>query len=341
MAFKRLLGWRNYASAAASAAMTGYRYYKAMQPRKSIHRRLTTRMRYRRSRTKTITRRKRRPALRFRRRGGNRTRKFNMNGPVSRIIRFKNITEATISYTLSSSAPTTAPVRIQTGHTDWMAPPGTNPMPEALWDQYYAHKLLRYSWKMTNFRIFIETRTTMPAVGSAPAVTDVQISEVPEWTFWYWRQRTEQNPTPPSASDESMMVKFVKRHCRSHIWGKVPCAKNTRWLDGRYSVEFDRTTGTYKNMDTFLKDVGFSAYGITETESNMPCADIHLMPDDPFPSTFYSETGVTRVVKMTIMYDYHSYATWNAYNPRSNPLSVKKQQTHIEVKPTTDFLMDY
>ena len=240
-----------------------------------------------------------------------------MNPTGSMALRFKNVTEVSSSWTLNNnSTPTTTPYRIQSMHDSWMPPPSTHELQEAIWNAYTHKKLIKYTWKMTNFRFLIETRTTMPAVGSAPPVTDVQLSEPKEWVLWYWRQQTESDTTPPAANDESRYTKFCIKDCKSHIWGKFPTSyRRMNYVNDSYNTCFNSVTGTYANLDTYLNSVANVSYGLPQGVSNMPNPDVHIMPDDPYPTGVYSESGVTRAVQMTVMFDVYSYTTWSLIKP--------------------------
>ena len=113
-----------------------------------------------------------------------------MNPYGKRTLKFKNTTEISLRWSFNSATTVATPVRVQNMHTQWMPPPGTHELQEAIFSNYFHKKLKKYTWKMANLRVFIETTTTLPAVGTAPAVTDTQLVEMPEWVFWYWRQQT-------------------------------------------------------------------------------------------------------------------------------------------------------
>lgn len=243
-----------------------------------------------------------------------------MNPYGKRTLKFKNISEISLQWTFKAGTTAATPLRIQTMHNNWMPGPGTNEVQEAIWNNYYHKKLKKFTWKISNFRVFIETTTTLPAVGTAPPVTDTQIVEMPEWVFWYWRQQTEANAIPPATDDEGRYVKFCKTNCHSKIWGKLPISANkTNWISENYNNSFRLGTtgaGVYTNMDNYLSAVGATMYGPGVSASNVACADIHLMPDDPYPAAIYSSpAGVTRTVTFNVNCDVHTYTTWNLLKP--------------------------
>lgn len=243
-----------------------------------------------------------------------------MNPYGKRTLKFKNVSEISLEWVFKAGTTAATPLRVQTMHNNWMPPPGTNQLQEAIWTEYWHKKLKKMTWKMSNFRVFIETTTTLPAIGTAPPVTDTQIVEMPEWVFWYWRQQTETNITPPDTNDEGRYTKFCKKNCHSKIWGTVPISANkTNWVDADYATSFrvgGTTPGLYTNMDNFLADVGATTYGPGTPSANVACADIHIMPDDPYPPSVYSSpTGVTRTVRFNVMCDVNTYTTWSLMKP--------------------------
>lgn len=249
-----------------------------------------------------------------------------MNPYGTRSLRFKNITEINWKIDLSYGTTQTSPNRIQTIHTNWMAPPGTNEVQEAIFNNYQHKKLKSFSWKLDNWRMFIETRTTVAAIGSAPATTDVQIVEAPNWVYWYWRQQTETNTTPPAAGDESRFTRFIARNPKSKIWGRIPIAYNRMdWVTGTYRSLFSTSPSTpFTNLDNYLKALGNTSYQYSATDSSgMPCSDIHIMPDDPYPTTFYPNptTGTTRTVSLHIVVDMHTYTSWKLMKPEVAPIA--------------------
>lgn len=239
------------------------------------------------------------------------------------MVRFKNITELNWTYNLAFGSTGTQPVRIQSMHTSWMAPPGTNEVQEAIFNNYQHKKLAKYSWKIDNWRMFIETRTTLPAVGNAPPVTDISIVEAPNWVYWYWRQQTEANATPPAAGDESRYTKFLARHPKAAVWGKLPISyKRMNWFTGTYRTLFT-PSASWANLDNYLKDMGQMTYDTTGTASAMPCADIWVMPDDPYPQTFYPNpnTNLVRTVQLHVVADMHTYASFKCMKPEIAPIA--------------------
>lgn len=240
-----------------------------------------------------------------------------MSSTGTRTLRFKNVTEVQFSYTLNFGSTGTTPQRLQTMHTKWMSDPGTNEVQEAIFDKYLHKKLAKFTWNLRNFRLFIETRTTVATIGTAPPVTDIQIVEAPRWVYWYWRQQTEYNANPPAAQDEGRYTRFVCNGPNSKIYGKVPFPyKNMQWVNGLYANLFNPTSGLYPNLDTYLQDTDGAIYG-SKTTSGVPVADIHIMPDDPYPSTFFPNptTGTTRTVILHIQFDQTTYATWKLLRP--------------------------
>lgn len=311
-----------YAAAAVLASRRYARPAAKWRARRAVG--VTTRLRAARSRTTTVRRRKRRTKAtrrgRARRRG-----LFNMSPLGRRLVRFKDITEITYGWKLTNAGTVTSPQRIQNMHSKWMAPPKTNETPEALFDSYKYKRLKKYSYKITNFRIFLETITTTKASGSpmnAPAVTDTQIAELNDWVFWYWRLLASGNTQPPAKEDESRYTKFCRKNCQSAIRGYVPLpSKTMAWINEDYTTAFNTTSGTYNNLDNYLGTVIHSGtYGPVTGAGNVPSPDIFIMPDDPYPSSFFPGAGGTieRIVNLTVVADVQKYATWELKCPRAS-----------------------
>lgn len=246
-----------------------------------------------------------------------------MNPYGGRTLCFHNVTEVDISWNLNSTTTATQPTRIQTMHTSWMAKPGTNEIQEAIWNSY-EHKILKsYSWKIDNMRLFIETTTVIPATSPQTVpTTDTQIVEMPEWVIWYWRQQTESETTPPTSVDEGRFSKVCLKNCHSKIWGKVPVSCRNATMDS-YSTAFATTSGSWINLDNYLAQHMNRSYdnnmssGVPNA-SGMPCPDIWVMPDDPYPAAAYTAGGVTRTVRLYMTMDVHSYARWNLFKPQTH-----------------------
>lgn len=240
-----------------------------------------------------------------------------MNPTGTKTLRFKNVTEVQFSWQLKSGATTTTPKLVSACSDNWMAPSGTNEGQEAVFDSYVSKKLVRYTWKLSNFRVFIQTTTTQPAVGTAPPVTDVQVTEMPEWVFWYYRLQTMINADkPPANTDEGRYTKFCKSNCHSKIWGSTPIPyRRMDWYAGTYANAFQTTTGKYLKLEAWMNAFGAMNYNYPSGVDGMPTPDIYLLPDDPYPSSAFNTTGVTRVVDIWVLADLHSYSTWKLLKP--------------------------
>lgn len=316
----------------AAAAVLASRRYAAPAAKWRSRRRtaLRTCIGVSRSRTKTVRRR------RVSRKARNRTRKrrraaFNMNSYSTRTLRFKNLQEVSYTWDLNSTTATTAPVRVQTMHTQWMPPPNTHELQEAIFNNYRYKRLHKYFGKITNIRLFLETTTTVKSqsVGSpaqtAPATTDIQIAELHDWVFWYWRMIVSGNNAPPAKDDESRYTKFCRKNCYSSIKSYVPFSpKDVTWASANYDTMFATTNGTAVNLDNYLKDFLKAGYfSDAPATTTMPSADLWIMPDDPYPTSFYPPvtSATTRSAKLVVLADVVSYSTWKLRCPRTTPVT--------------------
>lgn len=235
-----------------------------------------------------------------------------------RYVRFKQVNEWSSVWNLSVNTKYTTPVRCQTFHTNWMAPPNTNELQEAIFNSYNHKKLKKYTWKMDNIRLWVETRTTVQSIGGAPATTDIQVVEAPAWVLWVWRQLSSGDVTPPAYNDESRYERHLISSPKSKVWGKVPINQaRTAWITNTYDAAFG-SSGVYTNLDTFLNAVSNTPTGLPIGTDRQVSPDIHIMPDDPYPSTFYDEATVTRSVKLHMIADLTSYTTWKLFNVRTS-----------------------
>lgn len=309
-------GGLRYAAPLAAAYYGARRILKA---RRRIPARVRTRIGIRRSRTRTITRRRPKLRLRTRKRIRRNRARFRMTPSSCRLVRFKHVNEWQHTWELSSGSTFCGPIRIQDMHSRWMAPPDTNELQEAIFNSYNHKKLRNMSWKMDNIRIWVETRTTVATIGTAPPVTDIQVVEAPAWVMWVWRQLASGDTVPPAASDESRYERHLISNPRSKIWGKVPINQlRTSWINNTYSSAFDTTSGAYNNMDTFLNAISNTPTGLPSGVDKQCSPDIHIMPDDPYPTSIYSESGVTRTVKLHVIADITTFTTWKLRGVRAS-----------------------
>jgi hypothetical protein len=239
----------------------------------------------------------------------------------SRLLRFKEVNEITATWKLTNTEPTTNPLRVQNMHSVWMSPPGTNELQEAIWNSYRYHKLMKYTWKMANMRVFLETVTVTKATGSplnAPAVTDTQIVELKDWVFWYWRMLVSGNTNPPDKNDEGRYTKFCRRDCNSSIRGYVPIPSKTEaWMQGSYGSHF-ASNAPDANLDVFLNSyLKAGTYGPNTSTATVPSPDLYIMPDDPYPKTFFPAPGgeIQRIVTLSVVADVYKYTTWKCKCP--------------------------
>ncbi|AXH74045.1 MAG: putative capsid protein [Circoviridae sp.] len=307
----------------AAAAVLASRRYARPAAKWRARRAVATATRVKSARSYTANARRRKSSRKASRRGRARRRGlFNMSPIGCRKLRIKNVNEIQYSWDLNNSTPATLPKRMQEMHTQWMAPPGTNELQEAIFDRYQYKKLFKYSWKLSNFRVFLQTvtKTKASADVQAPAVTDTQITELPDWVFWYWRMCVSGNAFPPAAGDESRYSKFCRKSCFSSIKGFVGIPSHTNaWTLDSYETSFKTSGGSYNNLDTYLAAVIHSGtYGPNTSTGSVPSPDIYIMPDDPYPSTYYPATGdVVRTAKITIVADMTTYSTWKLKMPKT------------------------
>lgn len=236
-----------------------------------------------------------------------------MNPLGVRVLKFHNITESYFTWTYTYANPTASPQQIRTADEYWMPSPGKNPVAEAIWNSFESARLAKFTWKITNFRVFLDTDTSEQAVGPGPASHTNDIKELPTWVFWYFRQMTNVNGASPTADDEERFQRFVRYNPNTKIWGTLPVPmKQMSWINKSYTAAFDRTTGSLKFQRVYLDTTMVTDYGATAS-SGTPTPTVWLMPDDPLPKDSYGPVGsvLTRTCKLTVMCDVHTYSTWH------------------------------
>lgn len=300
---------------AVAAARTGYSYMRNRGGPPAKRRRLATAPRLRLKRRtgsyQGFSKRKSR-RRRVRRRTGRRG-LFNMSSPGIKTLRLHNVTESSMSWTLNAATPVTGPLVNNTIEQNWVPPQANIVLQESIWDSYLSHKLLKLTWKLDNFRVFVTTQVTVPAVGAAPATTDTQTVEMKEWKFWYWRKAISSYNTPPSNDAEEQYSSFCHKDCHDGIWGTVkPNTSKLQWDTRQYAAFHNAYTGsTLNNLPAFLFDHDDNSAGIPSSPGLMKSSSVYILPDDPYPNSFYSHNGTTTVVTFTVMFDCHSYTTWS------------------------------
>jgi len=276
-----------------------------------------------RAMSRTVTRKRRR---RRKLRSGIRGRRnslFRMTFPSPKLIGFKNVVEIAIDWDLTKTITATGPKVVTGPSVAWMAPPGTNEFQEAMWNATVYRKLKSVTYRFNNIRTFITTTTTLPAQGSAPPVTDTQTVEMPEWVFWYYKNMVDKEATPPNANDESRYTKLCKKNCYSGIWGKVPLNyKKMSWVTGSYATNFTKESRNTV-LENYLADHGATVYGLGTTPTiditnRVSTGTFWIMPDDPYPSSFYTDSTITRTVRISVVADCTTYTKWKIFkNSRS------------------------
>lgn len=229
-----------------------------------------------------------------------------------------------MTWSMSSGALTaTTPKRIQTSHTNWMPKPGNNDLQEAIWDNYLHHLLVKYRYRLRSMRLFINTISTLASAGvptTVNTVTETQ-EELKDWIIWYWRQLNEGDSNPPDANNEERYTRKRMSGQNSSISGFVPLNnKRAHMVTGKYQDLFNSTNGTCVNMDNYLSlTKNFTPVNTSDNTTSVPCGDIWIMPDDPYPTTYYATDSriKDRVVEMTLMLDVETYSTWKCVKPRT------------------------
>jgi hypothetical protein len=236
------------------------------------------------------------------------------NEPMCRLLKIKNLTETTLSWDFFSPGSTTSqPSRIQVGHQNWIPNPTNLTVKEALFDSYVSKKLLKFTYKYTNWRILLNTRQTAPAQvttgGTAPAATTTATTVLTKWPIFYWRMGSENQATTPPAGAEARFTQKMITPTAS-IWGKVPV--NSARMNG-FTGSYNDLYTQFGNSDTYLNafgNNGSDANGGALAPGNMYVPDIYIMPDDPYPSSWFTLFNGTASANISIMCDVICYTTW-------------------------------
>lgn len=248
-----------------------------------------------------------------------------MNPNRFQILKFKNVSEVNFEWNLSTGGTvTTTPLRCQTSHTNWMPAPGNNDLQEAIWNNYLHHLLVKYRYRIRSMRLFANTLSTVTSTSLTTPVNTVTETqeELKDWVIWYWRQLNEGDATPPNANNEERYSRLRMRGQNSSISGFVPLnTKRAAMITGTYSDNFGNATGNIKNMDNYLQTSNnYTPVNLSGNTSSVPCGDVWIMPDDPYPLSYYEATTTVknRQVKFTLMCDIETYATWKCLKPKVN-----------------------
>lgn len=236
------------------------------------------------------------------------------NELMSRILKIKNLTETTIQWDYyMPDHSTSQPVRLQVGHTNWILNPTHLTVKEHIFDSYVTKKLLKFTYKYTNWRVMLNTRQTAPTqvttVGSAPAATTCSTKVLEKWPLFFWRMGSEnQAVAPPAGAEARFTQKMITP--TSSIGGKVPV--NSARMNG-FTGSYNQLYTTFGNSDTYLKafgNNGSDANGGAMSDGNMYVPDIYVMPHDPFPESWLILFNGTASANISIMCDVICYTTW-------------------------------
>lgn len=197
-----------------------------------------------------------------------------------------------------------------------------------IWDSYGSKKLIRYTYKFSNFRLVYDQNVAYAAKTepfTAPASQVTSTVQPAKFTLWYWKLNSGVNVSGiPTLSDEAMMKKVTITHPnKGHIWGKVPI--NTAKMNSvhdTYDHFVTDSSGAMANMDNFLLRYD-NTYQIGPTgnpsNANQYTGDVYIMPEDPYPSTWYVESAtLSRNCTVSLVADCTCYSTWSLRHAQPN-----------------------
>lgn len=237
------------------------------------------------------------------------------NEPASRIIKIKNTAEANMTWNYNSTTVFGTAKRVSV-QDDWLPKAVEVAAKEAIWNSYVNKRLLKFTWKVTNFRAVLSTRqssasTAVPG-GTAPAVQTLSNRPLNQWPMYYWRMTTNNQAAAPSPDAEARYTLKIMKGRSDSIWGKVPVAVNRmNGFSGTYA-ELLASFSKWEDYSLAFLNTGYDKNGYALDLSSQPTPDCYLLPDDPFPATWYTSLGAN-YAEISLVYDIETFTTWGLY----------------------------
>lgn len=225
----------------------------------------------------------------------------------SRLLKLHQINEQTITWNLNGLAPTTTMRRVN-GDNVWMPPPGNTVLQENIWNSYLGKKLLKVTWKINNIRVFLNT-----AMQKGTGNATVTSQEARDWVLWSFKQKNLRQDTSPPNTAEERCQRTVVKGPHSKIWGKVPV--NSARMNANALTYSDMLTqfNVANGLPDYLSKYNGNQIGpaATPTHDSQSTSGMWIMPDDPYPGSFFTSFGGENLCDVSVTFDYHMYTTWS------------------------------
>lgn len=232
------------------------------------------------------------------------------------IVRFKNVVESSVQWTLNAQNLYAQPVRVVVDSA-WMPKSGTNPVAENKFNSFYYKKLVKHTYKITNVRAFVDTTDRVPGATISgvtyPPTTGFAQRQMPKINIRYYKMQTAAVTSPPDfAAEERYVTKTMYPGKQNLLWNKVPIpVKQCSWTTSAYATINPATAVSYSTA--YLSTVQTTNYsgGPTNT-NNVYCPDIYMMPDMDLGPSYFGGNN-TKEVAVLVSYDVIHYTTWRLW----------------------------
>jgi hypothetical protein len=196
----------------------------------------------------------------------------------------------------------------------WLPPPTNIAVQEAIWNSYDAHKLLKVTYRLDNFRLVLTTDVQSSVLATIPA-RDIATRSLNGYRCFYFKELHASDTVLPVGTAEERMKKLVIRGPKSGFWGQIPVnsarMNSTGPLD---HANFSSFYGAYAgDIKLFLKDFQNNTTTSAIGAGAQYTMNFGFMPSDPFPPTWYTTAaggGTIATCNIDVVFDIRCYTTW-------------------------------
>lgn len=238
-----------------------------------------------------------------------------------KFVRFQNIYESSLVWNVNATTQQTAFQALQLD-SNWVPPQSSNPVSEAVFNEYERKMLTKVTWKATNIRVFLATQLYQPAISQttptvieAPAQQSFDVSQKHNWRIWRFNCPWHGSPILAATKEERAIPLSVGQP-RSKMYGAMHLGKSRQmnWFTGSYAT----LQSTYPDLHDYLKhymrtglrgDVSGIIPPVTPQDQFYPTLEIQIMPDDPYPASTVTNIQLLKAT-LSIEMDITIYSTW-------------------------------